>query len=97
MTRATLALAVLATLAGCSKKPTEDACEKLLNHVVDLEMAAGGTSGGDKAELDAQRKKVSDDIGKDFLNSCVKDLPMKQLECGMAAKTLEDLGKCDKS
>jgi hypothetical protein len=90
----------LVALVGCGKTPTQGDCEQLLEHVVELEMAAGGASATTdeaRANLAAQKKKVSGYVGQDFLESCVKDLPMSQLKCGLAAKTLDELARCDES
>lgn len=90
----------LLALVGCGKTPTQSDCEQLLKHVVELEMAAGGASATTdeaKANLEAQKKKVSGYVGQDFLDSCVKDLPMSQLNCGLQAKDLEELARCDGS
>lgn len=92
------ALVGLALLSACGNAPSADDCARLLAHVVELELAAAGASATTpeaKAELEAQRKKVTDQIGKDFLATCEKDLPRSQVECGLKAASLEDLGKCD--
>ena len=89
-----------ALLAACSKAPSEADCELLLTHVVELEQAAGGaaaTTPEAKAELEAERKKVSGVVAKDFMGTCLKDLPRTQVACGLAATSLDDLAKCDES
>jgi hypothetical protein len=97
MTRAALALAVgLSLVSACSKKPSRSDCEKLLSHVVDLELASGNAKLDPKTVAD-QHKKVSDYVSKDFLQSCKKDLPYDQVDCALKATTLEELSACDKS
>ncbi len=102
MLRASLFVsALLAVSAGCGNAPSKGNCEKLLEHLVELEAAASGGGAmpadqkGAKSELEEQKKKVRDSVGLDF---CLKELSKDQLECGLKARSLEELGKtCDKS
>jgi hypothetical protein len=85
--------------SGCAKTPTRSDCEKLLDHIVELEMASGGVAAAAtpeaRASREAQKTKVLGYVGTDFVGSCVKELPQAQLECGLAAKTQDELGRCD--
>jgi len=96
--RAFLVTALLALAAGCGNAPSKGDCEKLVEHLVELEAAAGGAAAADpkgaKGELDQQKKKVRESVGLDF---CLKDLSKDQLECGLKARSLEELGTCEKS
>ncbi len=99
MLRAFIVTALLATAAACGNAPSKGDCEKLLEHLVELEAAAGGAAAADpkapKGELDQQKKKVRESVGLDF---CLKELSKDQLECGLKAKSLEELDKtCEKS
>ena len=85
---------------GCSETPTEDDCKKLMQHIITLEVeSAGGKADAltpeMKADLNAQKKKVADYVGKDFMGGCMKDLPVSQLACGLKARKIEDLENCD--
>lgn len=88
----------LLLLAACGKSPSKGDCEKLLEHLVELEAAAagGGAMPADqKGELDQQKKKVRDSIGLDF---CSKEMSVDQVECGLKARSLDELDKtCNKS
>ena len=93
---------VLLLGVGCADNPTEDDCKKLMQHIVTLEVeSAGGKAEAltpeMKADLDAQKKKVSDYVGKDFMGGCMKDLPRSQVTCGLKARKIEDLDNCDES
>ena len=100
MLRASLISALLFVLsgAGCGNAPSKGDCEKLLDHLVELEAAAGG--GGampadQKGALEQQQKKVRESIGLDF---CVDKMSSDQVECGLKARTLEELDKtCNQS
>lgn len=98
MLRAFLLTLLLAASAGCGNAPSKGDCEKLLEHLVELEAAAGGAAAADpkapKGELDQQKKKVRESVGLDF---CLKELSKGQLECGLKAKSLEELKTCEKS
>lgn len=94
------ALIAVSLLAACGDTPSKSDCQKLLDHVVDLELKAGGGDAVHKdvaAELDDQKKRVMDYVGKDFLDTCIDDLPKSQLECGLKAKTMAQLFECDKT
>jgi hypothetical protein len=98
MKHALVSLCLLAP--ACSRTPTRGDCDNLLDHVIELEMAAGGvaaTTAEAKAARELQKKKVIGYVGQDFVKSCVEELPLSQLNCGLAARTLEELGRCDES
>jgi hypothetical protein len=97
--RAFLVTALLAIASGCGNAPSKGECEKLLEHLVELEAAAGGAAAAadpkaPKGELEQQKKKVRESVGLDF---CLKDLSKDQLECGLKARSLEELKTCEKS
>lgn len=96
MLRASLLAVLFAISAGCGNAPSKSECEKLIDHLVELEAAAGGSGAmpaEQKGELEQQKKKVRDSVGLDF---CLKDLSKEQLECGLKAPTLVELDKtCD--
>jgi hypothetical protein len=92
----------VATVAGCSDAPSKEQCAKLLDHLIDLEIKAGGGSGEMteemKADLDKQRKAIAEFAqgeGKAFMATCMDKTPKSVVECGLAAKTKEDVAKCD--
>lgn len=91
-----LLLALLTT--ACGNKPSKSECEKLVRHLVDLESGESGAAAvpaDKKTDADAQKKKVYDAVGLDY---CMKDLSVEQVNCGLKAKTLEDISKtCDAS
>ena len=97
--RALLVPALLAATAlagiGCGGGPSQAQCEKLRAHLVDLEAAAGGAGAEQKADLAAQKKKVIEAIDLRF---CLEDLTVQQVECGLKARSLEELStSCDRS
>jgi hypothetical protein len=96
--RATLISALLLASAACGNKPSKGQCEKLVEHMVELEAAAagGGAMPADqKADLEQQKKKVRESVGLDF---CLNDMSVDQVECGLKARSLEELDKtCEQS
>jgi hypothetical protein len=101
--RKTLSLVVAASLfviGACADTPSKDDCKKLLDHVIALELKAGGGDAVNKdiaADLEDQKKRVMEYVEKDFLDTCIEDLPKSQLECGLKAKTMSQLFECDKT
>lgn len=93
------AVAVVAA-AGCGDSASTAECEKLLDHLIDIQIKE---SGGDaeltpeaKDELAKQKAKVVE-FSKDqgFIKTCTQKTPRKVVECGLAAKTSADVAKCD--
>ena len=101
--RAARALAVVAMIvaAGCSSGPSTDQCQKLLEHLIDLEVAAGGGKAAAtdeaKAEQAKQKKQIAAGAATKFDEACVHKTPKDVVECALAARTLEDVAKCDQS
>jgi hypothetical protein len=92
----------LATFAGgCGNAPSKGDCEKLLDHLIDLEIKQGGgdadMSDEMKAALEKQKAKVlefaRDEQG--FIATCTQKTPKKVVECGLAAKDSCELQACD--
>jgi hypothetical protein len=98
-------LALIAGLAACGDAPSEGDCQKLLAHLVELEVSAGGArppTEGDqaavdtaRAELAKQKKAIVDGASARFLEACVDKTPKSVVSCSLAAKTLDDVAKCD--
>jgi hypothetical protein len=98
-------LALIAGLAACGDAPSEGDCQKLLEHLVELEVSAGGAkppTEGDqaatdtaRAELTKQKKAIVDGASAKFLEACVDKTPKSVVTCSLAAKTLDDVAKCD--
>ncbi|HVV82055.1 MAG TPA: hypothetical protein VHE35_03205, partial [Kofleriaceae bacterium] len=85
--------------AACSKTPSKSQCDQLLTHLIDIE--AGDSGAGKvpdemKAEVDKQKKAIREyAIGQKFMDTCTHKTPRKVVECGIAAKTSDDVAKCD--
>lgn len=97
-----LLASLLLAAAACSDAPSKSDCEKLLDHLIDLEIKAGGGDGElsteAKAELEKQKKGVAEfAAGQKFLETCREKMTKASVECGLAAKTAEDVAKCDES
>ena len=94
-------LLATAALGACSDAPSKSDCEKLLDHLIDLEMKSGGSgevTADMKKDLDKQRTAIREfAAGQKFLETCTEKTPKKVVECGLAAKTSDDVAKCDDS
>lgn len=92
----------LLAAAACSDAPSKSDCEKLLDHLIEIEIKAGGGDGElsaeAKADLEKQKKGVIEFAsGQKFLETCTEKMTKKSVECGLAAKTSEDVAKCDET
>ena len=103
-TLAALFATVVATtpIAACSDAPSKDQCERLLEHLIDIEIKAGGGDGEMtdemKDDLAKQKKAVIDfAVGQKFIETCTVKTPKKGVECGLAAKSPADVAKCDEA
>jgi hypothetical protein len=86
-----------ALVAACGDAPTRAQCERLLDHVLELEVqAAGANTPETRADLDKQKQAVADSIRKEFMDTCLDKLPRSEVNCGLGAKTMDELAKCDR-
>jgi hypothetical protein len=99
MRSASLLLCSVLALGACGNAPSKSDCEKLLDHLIDIEMKAGGTgevSEDMKKDLEKQRAAVREfAAGQKFIETCTEKTPKKVVECGLSAKTADDVAKCD--
>ena len=97
-----LASALFAALAlassACGKKPSEEECDKLVHHIIDLEAAqAGGGAVPANQKADAEQRKTSvfKAVGTKY---CRDEMPVEQVRCALEATNLAELSaKCEKS
>ena len=94
---------VLALAAGCKSGPSEDQCQQLLDHLVDLEFKKAGaaaTSDAMKAEIAKSKTAVTEAKSVEFLETCTKKMAKARVECALAANDLDGengVGKCDEA
>jgi hypothetical protein len=91
---------VLAAAPACGDAPSKSDCEKLLDHLIELQAKAGGGGGELSAEakdaLEKQKKQVIEfAAGQKFIETCTQKTPKKVVECGLGAKDLEAVAACD--
>ncbi len=96
---ARLAVGTALVTAACQSTPSKSDCDKLLAHLIDIEVSSGG---GDKlpeamkAEVAKQKQAIKDyAVGQKFLETCTQKTPKKVVACGLAAKNADELAKCD--
>jgi hypothetical protein len=82
---------------GCSDTPSTEQCEKLLGHVVELQLLEAG-QGKDlppamKDAVKGQKDEVADYVRDSFMAQCMK-LPASFAECALAAKTTNEYADC---
>lgn len=84
--------------SACSKKPSEEECEKVVRHIIELEAAeAGGNAvpADQKADAEQRKKSVFKAVGTKY---CMDEMPVEQVRCALEAKNLAELSaKCEKS
>lgn len=98
-----LAMAVVLA-AGCNKGAGEDQCKKLMEHMLDLEIARSGAKGSgaealppEVTEKNAKQKTAALELkSAEFVTLCNEKIDKKRIECALAAKDFEALEKCDK-
>ena len=90
----------LLVAAGCSSAPSQEQCESLMDHLIDLELAKGGGKNATpemKADLDKQKKAVAEYTRDKFMEACTKKTAKAVVDCGAKAMTEKDLTACDES
>jgi hypothetical protein len=95
-----LGLAVVVGLGGCGNKPSKDQCGKLLEHLIDLEIKAGGASSTAmtpemKDSLETQRKQVIEANSEKYISTCTSKTPKHVVECQLVAPNLDEVAKCE--
>lgn len=93
-------IAAALTCACGGDRASESECKAALDKIVDLEIAAAGTtrlSPDMKADLDKQRKKIRDHLREPFMKQCKNDLPASVVKCRIKAKSKADLAACEAS
>jgi len=85
---------------GCVDRPSSSQCKKLLDHMVKLEMEAGGTDGvspEQTADLEKQEKALKAELMQEgFKEQCEKHTPPSVVECVMKKRSMDQVGECDK-
>ena len=95
-----LAAVLLAVVAACGNAPSQDQCESLMGHLIDLELAKGGGKNVTpemKADLEKQKKSVADYTRDKFMEACTKKTAKSVVECGSRAQNEKELTACDES
>jgi len=85
--------------AGCGDKPSQGDCQKLLDHLIDVEVSSAGTdelTADMQADLDKQKQGIREHIKSQFMTQCMDKTPGSFVKCGLKARSLEELAKCDK-
>lgn len=93
-----LVFAVSSMVCACSDKPSNQDCEALLEKIVDLEIASGGTASlpaAMKTDLEKSRKEVKDYLREQFMKQCLDSTPVAVVKCGLQAKSKADYAACD--
>ncbi len=85
---------LLLALVGCTEGPTDDQCNKLRDHLIDLQAKeAGGT-----ALTPAQVEDAHTHATKvRFMPTCTDKTTKKLVECALAATTTDEARACDES
>lgn len=95
-----LLVAGACALAGaCDDKPSKDDCEKLMSHLVDLELRSGGVgavAGEGKDDTSRQRDQVLQFVRDTrFVETCTQKTPRSVVDCGLAVKSRDEIAACD--
>lgn len=97
MSRIGLCLILGVCAVGCSDTPTTEQCEKLLGHVLELQLLEAG-QGKDlpaamKDAVKGQKNEVAAYVRDGFMAQCMK-LPESFAACALAAKTTAEYADC---
>lgn len=87
-----LFLAAVLSLAACADAPSADQCQKLRDHLIELQAKeAGGkpVTDEERAEMDAFAKKAK------YMETCTDRTTRKLVECALAATSIEEARACD--
>ena len=91
-------LSAVFALSACGDKPSTSDCEKLLDHLITIEVSAAGTdqlTPEMEADLVKQKKVLREHLKKQFMDQCKKKTPGTYVRCGLKARNLDELAKCE--
>ena len=102
MSRSLVPLAAMLALglAGCSDKPSVEQCEKLLSHIVTIEVqsAADDAPGGARSDdLAEQKAEIEQYLGAEFIETCQATYSRERVVCALASGSYEELIICDEN
>ncbi|HEY4104966.1 MAG TPA: hypothetical protein VGM44_13805 [Polyangiaceae bacterium] len=84
----------IAFVSACGKPPSQDECDALLDHYVELLVSSDrpGTKAGElhKLQLEARQKAATD---PEF-NQCQKRVSRRAYDCAMSAPSADKLEQC---
>ena len=89
---------LLAPVAACAGGPSQENCDQLLDHLIELELQKGGAktvTDNMKADLAKQKKQLAEYVREKYMASCLKKTATALVDCGLAAKNEDELAKCD--
>jgi len=87
-------------LPGCGDRPSSGDCEKLLGHMVDLEIASAGSEASapdQKKNLAKQKKDLTNVLRSDFMKQCEERTPGTFVACALRKNSYDKLADCDVS
>jgi hypothetical protein len=87
---------LLATVVACSNGGEGDRrtdCVELREHAAELTAARAGGDLGEEERAEHERALI-DSAGEAFVRQCVEDWGQKEVACGLAAATVEEMRRC---
>jgi hypothetical protein len=72
--------------AGCGGKPTKDECDLFADKFVTLMLAGEGAGGADETA-----KTLGAEVKAGLVDDCVKEGTKKEIDCVLAASTIEEV------
>lgn len=87
-----LAALTLLGASACSKAPAEGDCEKLLHHLVEIEVNNGLA---DEPNRKKHKVNLTEAVRENFVERCNTELKAKQVTCTLKAKTSKEIEACD--
>ncbi len=79
-------------VSACSEAPKAGDCERLLMHLVEVEVSASSAAKDKQAE---HKVELADGARASFVERCNNELKAKQVTCALEAKSSEELDACD--
>ena len=95
-----LLIATALSAGACGGGPSDDQCEALLGHLLDLELAKGGGKNLTpemKADLEKQKKAITDYTHDKFMEACREKAAKTIVSCGANATDDKSLAACDEN
>lgn len=88
------AVALMASLSGCAKRPSLDECEKMLEHGIELSIRDKYPKIRDTLLEKEKARRRRQPPGRAAIEACSKEVSLSAFGCAMSSTTIDTYEQC---